>query len=70
MRKIDILANEKFNGDTKMAIFTLLSQGQSIDEYVDEFTKEESEIAFDKLIDIVAPLTFDLSWPTNSQSFE
>ena len=42
MRKIDILANEKFNGDTIKALDYFLDREQSIEQYIPELNKEES----------------------------
>lgn len=44
MRKIDALANEKFNGDTISALNYLLNTDGSIESYIDELNKEEAQI--------------------------
>ena len=44
MRKIDIIAKEKFNGDTIQTLNYLLENNQSIEQYIDELTKEEAQI--------------------------
>lgn len=47
MRKIDLLAQEKFNGDTLKAIeYLVINKEPTFGEYVQEFTKKEATFAF------------------------
>ena len=51
-RKIDVLAQEKYNGDIKATFYDLVKKGENIDKYVDELNKDESRLLFGLLSDI------------------
>ena len=54
MRKIDEIAAQQFGGDTLAVINHYVQNKMCLDDFVDDFTKEEAEHAFSLLVDAVA----------------
>ena len=46
-RKIDILAEEMFDGEVEKTLNYLLDNGECIEQYIDELTKDEANVVLD-----------------------
>ena len=54
MRKIDEIAAQQFDGDTLAVINHYVQNKMCLDDFVDDFTKEEAEYTFSVLVEIAA----------------